>query len=324
MSRERQLPNGWAWTSIGDIGAIQGGIQKQPSRAPRRNAFPYLRVANVLRGRLDLREVERMELFDGELDALRLLPGDLLVVEGNGSPNEIGRSALWRGEIENCVHQNHIIRVRFLAGEPAFLDYYWNSSEGSAQVTSVASSTSGLHTLSMGKVSRIRVPIAPLAEQCRIVAAIEQQFTRLDAGIAALNRAQANLKRYRAAVLKAAVEGALTAEWRAAHPNAEPASVLLARILAERRGRWEADQHAKGNDPARLRYAEPAAPDTSALPSLPEGWVWATVEQLVSRSEYGTSVKCTYEALGMPVLRIPNIAGGEIDLADLKCATEHR
>ncbi len=122
------------------------------------------------------------------------------------------------------------------------------------------------------------VPIAPLDEQHRIVAAIEQQFTRLDAGIAALRRAQTKLKRYRAAVLKAAVEGKLTETWRTQHPDTEPASILLERILKERRAKWEADLRAKGKDPAKVRYVEPAKPDTESLPELPEGWCWATVE----------------------------------------------
>ena len=122
----------------------------------------------------------------------------------------------------------------------------------------------------------LSVPLAPLNEQRRIVAAIEAQFTRLDAGVAALKRLQANLKRYKAAVLKAACEGKLVPQ----DPNDEPATDLLARILAERRAKWEAEQRAKGKDPAKLIYPEPAAPDTSDLPELPEGWVWATIDEL--------------------------------------------
>jgi type I restriction enzyme S subunit len=125
------LPDGWTWASLAQISEIQGGIQKQPKRAPKSNAFPYLRVANVYRGRLDLSEIEYMELFGEELEKLRLQTGDLLIVEGNGSPSEIGRMAIWRGEIENCVHQNHIIRARLL-GEitPNFCASYWNSPMG--------------------------------------------------------------------------------------------------------------------------------------------------------------------------------------------------
>ena len=76
------------------------------------------------------------------------------------------------------------------------------------------------------------MPLAPLNEQRRIVAKIEELFSDLDAGVAALGRIRANLKRYRAAVLKAAVEGKLTEEWRAKHPKTEPASRLLERVRA--------------------------------------------------------------------------------------------
>jgi type I restriction enzyme, S subunit len=81
-------------------------------------------------------------------------------------------------------------------------------------------------------------------------------------------------------VLKAAVEGKLTEAWRAEHPHTEPASLLLERILEERRAKWEADLRAKGKDPAKVKYVEPAMPSTESLPELPEGWCWATVEQV--------------------------------------------
>ena len=122
-------------------------------------------------------------------------------------------------------------------------------------------------------------PIPPSAEQHRIVAEIETQFTRLDAGIGALKRLQANLRRYKAAVLKAACEGRLVpteAELaRQEGRDYEPAGVLLQRILAERRAKWEAENPGK-------KYREPVAPDTDDLPELPGGWVWATIGQVGS------------------------------------------
>ena len=111
-----RLPEGWCWASFDQIGETQGGLQKSPSRNPLKNHYPYLRVANVYRGFLDLKELHRFELTKEELERLRLQPGDLLIVEGNGSRTEIGRCALWTGEVEDCVHQNHIIRVRPLPG----------------------------------------------------------------------------------------------------------------------------------------------------------------------------------------------------------------
>jgi len=197
-----ELPPGWVWTDTATVAEVQGGIQKQPKRRPTVNHYPFLRVANVLRGRLDLREVHEIELFDGELEKFRLCVGDLLVVEGNGSPDQIGRAAHWHGDIEDCVHQNHLIRVRPAAAiDSKYLTHYWNASRTTEYLRSIASSTSGLYVLTAAKVRGVRIPLPPLEEQRRIVAAVEEQFSRLDAGVAALGRVRQNLKRMRAAVL---------------------------------------------------------------------------------------------------------------------------
>jgi type I restriction enzyme S subunit len=132
--------------------------------------------------------------------------------------------------------------------------------------------------------------------------------------VAALRRAQANLRRYRATVLKAACEGRLVPQ----EPADEPASAVLQRILAERRQRWEAEQIARGKDPKKLKYKDPAPPDTSSLPELPEGWVWVTVNQITEVQQYGTSDKANTEPDGVPVLRMGNIQDGKLDFDDLK------
>ncbi len=161
----------------------------------------------------------------------------------------------------------------------------------------------------------IHVPIPPFPEQRRIVAEIEKQFTRLDASVAALRRAQANLKRYRASVLRAACSGELApteAELaRAEGREYEPADVLLERILAQRRARWESLEKRRG------KYKEPAAPDTSNLPPLPEGWVWVTVDSLIIESlANGRSVKTA--SGGFPVLRLTALQDGQINQNEFK------
>jgi type I restriction enzyme S subunit len=207
--------------------------------------------------------------------------------------------------------------------------------------------------LPQGPMKQIPILLPPLPEQHRIVEAIESYLTRLDDAIASLERALVNLKRYRASVLKAAVEGRLVpteAELaRKEGRDYEPASVLLERILAERKQRFieeEAEKERdkeeakardkgkpwtqkddaktlqKGREKAEAKYQEPQAPDTSELPDLPEGWCWATVEQLVWDSSYGTSQKCDYEAKGPAVLRIPNIQSQSVTLDDLKFALD--
>ncbi len=139
-------------------------------RVPRTNAFPFLRVANVTARGLDLDDDHQVELFSGELDRLRLQKGDLLVVEGNGSASQIGRAAIWDGSIDDCVHQNHLIRVRPLEGLlPEYLEAVWNSPLNRARLTDVASSSSGLHTLSVSKLKQISIPVPSVGRQGELV-----------------------------------------------------------------------------------------------------------------------------------------------------------
>jgi type I restriction enzyme S subunit len=225
-----ELPDGWCWASVEQTSEVQGGIQKQPKRAPGVNSFPFLRVANVHRNRLELGEVHRIELFGSEIERLRLQTGDLLVVEGNGSKTEIGRSAIWTGEIEDCVHQNHIIRVRFLAGSSRYLNSYWNSPLGNGRVMEQAASTSGLYTLSVTKVCSLPVPLAPTVEQEQIVAEVEERLSVISAAECEISNSLRRVDRLRQSILKQAFEGKLVPQ----DPRDEPASVLLDRLRANR------------------------------------------------------------------------------------------
>jgi type I restriction enzyme S subunit len=133
----------------------------------------------------------------------------------------------------------------------------------------------------------VLIPVAPIAEQERIADALDELFSDLQTGVAALERVQEKLRLYRASVLKAAVEGTLTAQWRAANPHVEPASDLLKRILVDRRRNWEQNQiaqfRAKGKEPPKSwkeKYKAPAMPKIETLPPLPAGWCWSTIDQL--------------------------------------------
>lgn len=134
-------------------------------------------------------------------------------------------------------------------------------------------------------LGQIEFPLPPLDEQRQIVAEIEKQFTRLETGVAALRSIQTKLKRYRAAVLKAACEGHLvpTEAELARKENRiyESAEILLQRILKERCEKW----NGKG------KYKEPVAPNAHELPKLSEGWTWASVEQLSTKVVDGVSQK---------------------------------
>jgi type I restriction enzyme S subunit len=220
-----ELPKGWTYVTIVQVAEVQGGIQKQPKRRPVKNRYPFLRVANVLRGALDLSEVHEIELFDGEPERYLLRYGDLLVVEGNGSQNQIGRAAMWRNEIQNCTHQNHLIRVRpSQAILPTYLTLAWNSPDVSRALREVASSTSGLYTLSTAKIKSVKIPLPPIPEQRRIVTVLEDHLSRLDAAVASLRAARARLSNFRQSLLNEAFSGRLVAQ----DPADEPAVELLA------------------------------------------------------------------------------------------------
>jgi type I restriction enzyme S subunit len=198
---------------LADVTEIQGGIQKQPKRAPGDNAYPFLRVANVSARGLELDDVHQIELFNGELDRLKLEAGDLLVVEGNGSPSQIGRAALWDGSIANCVHQNHLIRVRPMDRLlPEYLEAVWNSPENRARLTQVASSSSGLYTLSVSKLKQLSLPVPSIARQRELVdevVGIRDIRARLGASIATAAQRKKALRR---SLLAAAFSGQLTAQ----------------------------------------------------------------------------------------------------------------
>lgn len=170
-------------------------------------------------------------------------------------------------------------------------------------------------------VSSVDLPLPPLGEQRRIVEELEKQLSRLDAAVEALRRAQRNLARYRDAVLKAACEGRLVpTEAELAHREGrdyEPAPALLKRLLKERRHRWEqaelAKMKAKGklpkDDKWKAKYKEPATPNTEGLPELPEGWCWATVEQVAWFSLYGPRFSSDdYSEEGVFVLRTSDVS----------------
>lgn len=158
-----------------------------------------------------------------------------------------------------------------------------------------------------------RIPLPPLREQQRIAEALEELLSDLDAGVAELKAAQRKLAQYRQSLLKAAVQGELTADWRAAQRNPqETGAELLQRILTERRARWEQKQLAKfaeqGKTPSKgwqAKYSAAAQPDTSSLPPLPENWVWTSLDCLIEDGpQNGLYVPSEKYGRGAPILRI--------------------
>jgi type I restriction enzyme S subunit len=269
-----ELPAGWVWASVEQISEIQGGIQKQPSRAPKVNKYPFLRVANVARGKLKLDDIHEIELFPGELERLALVAGDVLIVEGNGSLTEIGRCALWDGSVTNAVHQNHLIRVRPIGVVSQFLETWLNSFGGIDKLTKLAATTSGLYTLSVGKISKVPVPIAPRTEQEAAMKVLVESLLALDFQEQSVSLSLKQSTAQRQNILRAAFAGQLVSQ----DPNDEPARILLERIRAER------DKQTKVRKVRKTKQQkEVAAVVSKLIDVLAEAGDWVSAQEAFRR-----------------------------------------
>ncbi|HIG76151.1 MAG TPA: restriction endonuclease subunit S [Bacteroidetes bacterium] len=276
----------WERVELGEIAEVVNGFPFKSKRFNRDGeGMPLVRIRNVVDGSTETYTTEEYE------SRYRVRRGDLLVgMDGDfNSARWTGPDALLNQRVcKLIVDEDHYA--------PRFLDF---ALPGYLNAIHRHTSSVTVKHLSSKSIRQIPLPVPPLAEQRRIVDALEAHFADLDAGVEALTRARRDLDRYRRSVLKAAVEGALTADWRTRQPETEDASALLERILEERRERWEAEQlrkyEAKGKTPPknwRQRYKPPAVPETDGLPELPEGWVWTSMDSVLVDIEAGKSFKC--------------------------------
>jgi type I restriction enzyme S subunit len=273
-----------------------------------------MRAANVTWAGISLHDVKEMDFSASEAEVYELRHWDILLSEASGSVGEVGKPAIWRSEVEGACFQNTLIRVRCNELNIANFVYWHFVHDVRTRKFSAASKGTGIHHLGAKTMERWRMVIPPLAEQRRIVAEIEKQFTRLDAAVANLERVKANLKRARASVLKAAVEGRLVpteaALAKAAGRSYESAPVLLERILVERERK-----HRETN--GKKKYAPPGAPNTDDLPELPEGWVWSTIDQCSMLVRNGYSKKPDDDG-DVSILRISAVRPGFVDRSETR------
>ena len=155
---------------LGTVGRVSYGLQKSPLNRPKTHPRPYLRVANVQRWRLDLAEIKMIDLPDRDMPKYRLEDGDILLCEGN-SAELVGRGAIWRNEIPNCVHQNHILRTRLDVSRviPEFALAVINSAYGQAYFRAKAKRTTNLASINSKEVARFPLPLPPLGKQRSLV-----------------------------------------------------------------------------------------------------------------------------------------------------------
>jgi type I restriction enzyme, S subunit len=199
----------WPMRPLGNIAEVVGGIQKTPDRLPQCHHRPFLTVRNVQRGWLDLSKVERFEISTDELQRLRLKQNDILIVEGNGSVDQIGRNAIFEEDAEEWIHQNHIIRVRLFPEIclPRFASFYLNSDQGTSQMMRKAQTTSGLYTLSAGKVESLAVPCPPVALQANVERFLAIQLEAVEDMISTFQQELQTIESLPGAILHRVFEG---------------------------------------------------------------------------------------------------------------------
>ena len=314
---ETKSARGWSKAKLSDLLTVLRGVtykKEHAAREPRAGLLPILRANNIQDGLVfeDLVYVPKACVSETQM----LRSGDIVIAASSGSRHIVGKAAQlktdWRGSFGTFC-----FGLRPKPGvNPGYLSWFLQTSEYRHQVSELSAGVN-INNLRATHIEEIPIAVAPPDEQRRIVAEIEKQFTRLEAGVAALRRVQANLKRYRAAVLKAACEGRLVpteaelqkSEGRGQKSKAkfETGAELLARILTERRQNWQ----------GRGQYKEPAAPDISNLPSLPEGWTWAQFGYLgkdpfntVQTGPFGAQLHNTeFTETGVPVIAVGNLTG---------------
>lgn len=249
-----RITRDWKWKRLGEIAEVVGGVtrDKKKQSDPEIPEVPYLRVANVQRGKIDLSHVTYIRVPEKKAKQLALRPGDVLLNEG-GDRNKLGRGWVWQGQIEGAIHQNHVFRARIQSEtiHPKLLSWYANNSGHWFEVNGKQSVN--LASISLSKIRMFPVPIPPIDKQGEIVDRIDDQLSILQK---ADNLAREALKKS-SALRKSLLNLAFSGELVPQDPNDEPASALLARIQAEHTARLK---------PKRTRRTPTGMPSTAGAP----------------------------------------------------------
>lgn len=288
-----------------------------------RRLFVYVDIGSIDRESKKIVAAKTLSFDDAPTRARQVLKtGDILVSMTRPNLNAV---ALVSDQLDGAIGSTgfHVLRSCWVL--PKFLFLLVQSQDFVDAMSAVVQGA--LYPAVRPKdINDYRFHFQTPAQQTRIVAKLEELLSGLDAGVAELKAAQKKLAQYRQSLLKAAVDGALTAEWRAQNPPLETGAQLLERILTERRARWEAKQlakfHEQGKAPPKdwqKKYPEPVKPNTDGLPELPEGWVWASVEQIAADERYslaigpfGSNLKVPdYRDSGVPLVFVRNIRSGK-------------
>ena len=317
-----ELPENWAWTKLGNVitKIIGGGTPSKSNKKYWDGEIPWLTIKDM-RTRRPADTIDHITQEAVDESSTNLIPADTVIMA-----TRVGLGKVVRVPYATTINQD----LKALVSPPelnkSYLEYWLVSK--AQHLKSIGSGTT-VKGIRLEQVKELDFPLAPLEQQKRIVAKIEELFSHIDAGIEALNKAKKLLKQYRQSVLKAAVTGEHTKEWRAANADRlEPESQLLERILEERQAeysrkmavwkenleKWEAADRC-GKKPVKPQKPKSMAEPAGGLGSLPDGWSWLRLGSLavdVFDGPFGSSLKSSdYVDNGVRVIRLENIGSLE-------------
>jgi type I restriction enzyme, S subunit len=240
MPSDIELPDGWLWCSLREIAELRGGVTKgRDLRGRRTIRLPYLRVANVQDGYLDLSEIKTIDVLPEDAPKYRLTRGDILFTEG-GDRDKLGRGTLWNEEIPDCIHQNHIFRARVTRSDiiPSYISLATKSQYAKDYFFHYASQTVNLASINLTALGRVPLGLPCTGEQAEVIRRVEALFNLANMIEKRVKIATTRADTLRQAIIAKVFRGELVpteAELaRAEGRDYEPASILLERIRKER------------------------------------------------------------------------------------------
>ncbi|MFE9641396.1 restriction endonuclease subunit S [Nocardiopsis alba] len=260
-----ELPDGWKWRRLHEIAEVSSGVAKGSNRKSDSDLVevPYLRVANVQRGYLDLSQVKNIRIPAKKAEQIKLQSGDVLLNEG-GDRDKLGRGWIWEGQIPDCIHQNHVFRVRLNLGElhPKLLSWYSNEF-GRRWCYANGKQSVNLASISLSKIKLLPVPVPPLGEQPLLVKKIQEgldSFGRIADQLMVAREKSIALRRK---LLVAAFTGKLVSR----ESSNEVASDLLGRIRAEQAGVPESKHGRRTKTSQSPKNSVPIPEDSRPVPA---------------------------------------------------------
>ena len=328
-----ELPEGWEWSNIGTIAhSMQNGIYKA-AQFYNDSGIACLRMYNIENGEIVWKEIKRMILTDQEVEQYKLMPGDILINRVN-SRELVGKAASIPVDLETCIYESKNIRLRLFQEltESKFVSS-WFRIYSQKYFNQNAQQTVGMASINQEQIGLMPIPLPPLNEQKRIVAAIEALRERSQKARSALSAIPELCDKFRQSVLAAAFRGDLTADWREQNPDVEPASVVLERIRLERRLKWQEKELRRmkfqgktpKDDKWKQKYKEPDKIEELAdieLPDLPDGWVWLSADECTSWITDGEHATPERSEEGIYLLSARNVLNGRVSLDKVDFVSE--